>query len=64
MYRVGLTNFCHAVCLRAHGIVARLAKGEYSLLLLLFAAVIPVDFVFFIHCYGFGDSVLRNKICF
>ena len=32
------------------------------MLLLLFAAVVPVDFVFFIHCYGIGDGVLRKKI--
>lgn len=54
MYRVGLTNFCHAVGLRAHGIVARLAEGEHCLLLFLMAVIIPFNLIFFIHFRDLG----------
>ena len=42
------TDFGHAVSLRPHHVVARLAEGEHCLLLVA-AFIIPVDLVVFIH---------------
>ena len=55
-WRRGEQHLCHAVCLRPHDVVASLAEGEHSLLLLA-ADLVPFHFVFFVHGWDLGFGV-------
>ena len=58
--RWGETDFGHAVSLRPHDVVARLAEREHRLLLVVAAAFVPVDLAFIIHICEFEVDQVKG----